>query len=1012
MSATRFQTPAELLDADRDARRLLDRIETRHNLCLKAWPTRRVAMVLAHEVDLRTMHGKTTAILAETELRKIQTSDLLGLCAHTQGDFAPRVFSRAGFLEALGNPAPSNHDWFSHLDLVVVSCVEDTLQRPFEWEHLCYRIHDDCVLKGRRLPQFLLVISPRDAAEGAVRRNFPVFGLNTRFALGDHMAHEFAFSGSPVAYLWWTLWAAEDAYLHQLMRTSPQVDYGVEPVLAYFSGQREVSPSHYRPDPGVPMDDQRELMQAQIEDAREAAFEKHVATYEDGHFIRHSACSAESVRDACGNPWRVLRSLADDGGEALLASIVVPPSLLRGYLVSNAGYFSSASTLEPLTPRMLNSLNDTVAQLYLRLKRGSQVELEEIRRVLERVGVAKVVFSDVFAELKRGFRELFGASVADRLRVETDSRWQDDADRCASGAFVRRSWVSLSDAKRSGEVDWLDELSVDVEGGASGGTVRRDHAWQLFGPGRQFCIEGKLFRGESVEQKSVRVAKDRSLVQVMTRCEYSVCVNDPLSRKHIEPLEPVKGDRFELRVEVLELPFRVASPSWWESSDFGEQWIQKSRPQPERVYRPGRALRVLLCSPSGEGQPLWTPAQRLAFAQWLNEAARTLLPESYGFMIAATSVGLDALPTTRPAGGITPQLSFVGETAEHDSEAVWIFEDSHADLGIVGACRDRIEWILNLCLDHLVWSQDEAGGVDDAQNCELNHRRLTQDFMAYGREAADAAFDFKGLRDVLENVGIFSARERITTHRHLELDRLRRRQGDASGGYEAGPSSGDMSCDFCGVPISTQGERLPDGRHRCKDCSETAIDTLSEAQQICERVLQEFPEAFGRRLDVPVSIVFASAHDIAARNGTTFLPTSAFDARAIGIACAEADGRYTIMIESGQRMAHFSMTLVHELTHVWQYVWSDIAQLNEQPGHLIITEGHASWAECRYARYKAAQASTRAESKRWEEAASRQASQLEQRSDEYGQGYRRFLQLVGAEGDAFGWLAGQYPKAV
>lgn len=1017
MMQKRMLAPADLLDKDKEANGLLILLETGRNMMLTACASHRLACVLARSIDRRTAQGKTTAILADSELRKAQFFDLLGLCEYREGredNFTPRTYARSGFLDVLDSQARNEDDWFNHLDLVIVPCVEDTLQHPFEWEHLCYRIHDRCVRTGKPLPQFILVISPRDLAEPSLRRNFPIFDLNTAYSMGEHTAHEHAFGGSPVSHVWWTLWAAEDSYLQSIMPAATGTDYGIEPVLAYFAGSKDVRPSLYRPDSAVAMEDQRETLRSHLTSRRGQPLEQYVSICTDGYFGRSDECSAEAVRDLTGNPWRMLRTLVEDGGEAMLASVVVQPGVLRGYLIGNAAYYSKVS-LEPLTPRMLNSLYDTLAQMYLRLKRDARIALDEVRKSLLRASPesdAAVRKGDSFTVLKDGFKKFFDATIANRLRLSTNRIWTLQPD--GSGSFSRKTWVSLDASRRLEEVGWLTSLRVDIEGGAEAGFIRRDHAWQLHGPGQQCCLGGKLFRGEAIEDDHVRVVKDRSLVTVLTRREIAICMNDPLERKQIEAQAPIRGSRFEFRAEAFELPFRILSAAWWESEDFGDTWRRNDRPQPDRAYLPGRALRIVLSSDNGE--PMWTPAQRLALVLWLNEAARTLLPESFPFFVAATSLEESALPQHPPTRGLTPQLQFIGDTDPLDRTAIWIIEDSHADLGIVGVCKDRAEWLLNLCLDYLTWRADEAGTPPDTTLCEINYARIQKDFLAYGEAAVDPACDFTGLRETLSSSGLITARSSRTKSRRQFLARSQVEAAEAGGAGEViatdEGAAASVICDFCAAGITTQGQRLADGRHRCHACSAVAVDSAAEAQKICDRVLSEFHLVFAREVPVALKIHFASASEIAARAGKNFLPTSAFDVRSIGMACVVDGNDYSIFIEQGHAMPDLSMTIAHELAHIWQYTWTDFARLQAEPDGLLLTEGHASWAEICYARYKAANAANREERNLWEVAADKLAANLNQRSDEYGQGYRRFMQQFGPEGDAFGWLAGQYPKAV
>lgn len=997
-------------NADSEAKSLLERLDAGVSLVLTAWPTLRLASVLAASIDRRTAHGKTTAILADGTSRLEQLSDLELLCDEIEGEFRPRKYTRSSFLNDLGSAI--SEEWFDHLDLVLIPCVEDTLRRPFEWEHLCYRIIDRCTDRGLVIPQFVLVISHRDLAEPALRRNFPVLELNQRYVNGQHVPHEAAFGGIPVRKIWWTMWAAEDAYLPKLMKTDTAIDYGVEPVLAYFAGARQITPSYYLVDSSISMEDQLEAFQSRLMSLRKRPWSEFMVGCSDGYFVRTNSCSAESIRVDSGNPWPILRSLSENGGDSLLVNIVVPPTLLRGYLLANASYFS-CNPIEPLTPRMLNSLNDAIAQLYLRMKQSTaRIALDEVRRILVRAkgGYPKMT-GDIFFELQELFKSAFGVSVANRLRTVVTNQWETTSDGMIGG-FTRRTWVVLDSACRGEEVDWLHELRIESEGNLDAEIVRRDHVHQLYSRGQQCCIAGKLFRVEAVELETVRVRKVAEL-PVITRRELDVKVGSKSNRHLVEAHAPASGHNYIFRCEVFELPFVVSCQARWESVDYGSSWERFEDKLPLREYRFGRAVRVFLSDL--DSMSIWTPSQRLALVQFLNESARTLLPESFPFFIATTYVSEEQLPESRIAHSLTPKLAFSGEDEAIDLTSIWVFEDSHADMGIVGAFKDRVKWLLGLCLDYISWRFDEGSVAYASGSLRLNESRLQRDFLTYGEEKIDPAFDFDGLRKSFERCSLFVGRNGISENRHQVLEQTRKNEVERNGVGHSNEGhrnlSGAVDCDFCGENISTQGEVLDDERHRCGTCSQTAVDNPEQAQYICQEVIANVSRLFRIQLSVSVKIRFASASQIAHELGEHFLPTSSFDQRAIGLAMMRGERDYEVFLERGHPALHLAMTLAHELTHIWQYMWLDYQRMESEHGKVLI-EGHASWVEIAYARAMMEEARESDNKNAWAAVLQRHEKGLLQRQDEYGQGYRRLMQAVGIDGDVFLFLGALYRKAI
>ena len=76
------------------------------------------------------------------------------------------------------------------------------------------------------------------------------------------------------------------------------------------------------------------------------------------------------------------------------------------------------------------------------------------------------------------------------------------------------------------------------------------------------------------------------------------------------------------------------------------------------------------------------------------------------------------------------------------------------------------------------------------------------------------------------------------------------------------------------------------------------------------------------------------------------------------------------------------MTMVHELTHIWQYLNWDTKKIRKEygkEGELEVYEGMAKWSEIQYA-YLIGEFST----------AKREEVYTRSRNDEYGRGFLRF----------------------
>lgn len=194
-------------------------------------------------------------------------------------------------------------------------------------------------------------------------------------------------------------------------------------------------------------------------------------------------------------------------------------------------------------------------------------------------------------------------------------------------------------------------------------------------------------------------------------------------------------------------------------------------------------------------------------------------------------------------------------------------------------------------------------------------------------------------------------------------------------------------CDFCSLPLSgVSFERLNDGRIRCNDCGSTAITTIEDFREIFFRCLETMEDFYGIKYKVPISVKMTNAREIAKGSGMIFRPSTDVAIRALGFA-QKKFGQYSLVVENGSPRLGAINTIVHEMTHIWQYFnWNtaDIYRIYAmrnpdctKKARDIVYEGMAMWASVQYLyqigeTYYAAQ----------------QEAIIEQREDVYGIGFR------------------------
>ena len=194
--------------------------------------------------------------------------------------------------------------------------------------------------------------------------------------------------------------------------------------------------------------------------------------------------------------------------------------------------------------------------------------------------------------------------------------------------------------------------------------------------------------------------------------------------------------------------------------------------------------------------------------------------------------------------------------------------------------------------------------------------------------------------------------------------------------------AGSRYCDFCGTEIyGVEYETLLDGRDRCLSCSRTAIKSAAEFRKVFEDVKRNMEAFFGIKINVGIRVEAVSAKAMQQRLGQRFVPSPQRDGRALGIAVRDKNG-YSLYMENGAPRMSTMLTMAHELTHIWQYIyWNDhdIKQRYGQSMSFEVYEGMAKWAEIQYA-YLINEPAV----------AKREEIYASCRNDEYGYGFLRY----------------------
>lgn len=207
-------------------------------------------------------------------------------------------------------------------------------------------------------------------------------------------------------------------------------------------------------------------------------------------------------------------------------------------------------------------------------------------------------------------------------------------------------------------------------------------------------------------------------------------------------------------------------------------------------------------------------------------------------------------------------------------------------------------------------------------------------FLLYGYEEVPSALDLEATIEYLKDQGFYN--NYLKQARESKLVKMK--------WYNYQFENGVHYCDFCGAPLEGKFDLLDDGRERCLECSGEALTKVSEFRKLYKKTRKDMEKIFGIKLKAKISIKTCNAQKIAEELGGTFTPSPGFDGRTLGFACRYGRS-HDIYIENGSPAIETAKTLVHEMTHIWQY--SNLPDLFENRD-LEIIEGMAVWAEVQY----------------------------------------------------------------
>lgn len=369
---------------------------------------------------------------------------------------------------------------------------------------------------------------------------------------------------------------------------------------------------------------------------------------------------------------------------------------------------------------------------------------------------------------------------------------------------------------------------------------------------------------------------------------------------------------------------------------------------------------------------------------YVHQQLHVFSPEAKAVFSSLDDEQIGILSVLYPDVTDLPDSSVTGERKAPIT--IWILEESQTGLGVVDFLdsTQNSQKIWEIVHDYLAYKCSEAGQKDL--------------YLYFGMDKAkhDAfPYDFEGALAVaaqmIDNLATSLNAMRKTWHAGTNVTFMPNRYDPLT-----------ISCDFCAENLTDkEHEVLGDGRIRCKRCASSAVTKSDELLRIKNEVRQDLMRIWNVTIPQVEETEFRDAAALHAALGQSFHPTHEYDSRAVGLAIAHADRQgvaYRMLIENGAPKMSIYLTIAHELTHIWQYVYLDLP--NEQTFPRWMLEGHATYIEYILAKHwlengQIPECAWIVETLREQAAA---------RSNLYGEGLAHFLEIVDGKQNPFQYM--------
>ncbi len=666
-----------------------------------------------------------------------------------------------------------------------------------------------------------------------------------------------------------------------------------------------------------------------------------------------------------------------------LLHIISPAYLLRQYFADNINYFYK-TPIYALTAKILSSIFSLAVTLMEKLILTGLSEPDLLTH-LHRV---KPAACDAAQELRNLFIRAFDIDIVTYNMLTIEKHYPFSGTE-----FTQEYFFKLNPTiKTFFQFDWFKKIKIDDPFNNTLDEIYMDHLYQNYLPGQVHTFTQKPYRIEDLDQQSgiLRVCHVNPPNISFYRPELTLS----LAKIHKQCLDEYRSvecfNNLDMILQLSEATFTITTTGYYYGEGSHIKYKPLERGGKERYYSLGRVLKIDIFPTAKSAVNVTQLSTNLVLL--LKEILATFFPETHQYVIVCSS-SIDKA-VARAHKMLFPQFtSCEPETEKSKAVNLYLFEDSHLDLGLLLSIFDKWKYILKILDDYLTWVLQGLPADPAAVSMPIEKRLYYFQFFT---------------SQVLPFINLEKTSEFL--HKCVGDNDLTRARGDFYNRKEVAVveiPKGIHQCDFCAKPLpAAEVEVLTDGRERCKTCRDTAIDHIESLSTIDDKslvkvyndALHYFKKELKLTLRENISIQFATAAEISQHTGSGTTPTVRIDTRLIAYNTLENNGQ-VIRIENGCPYHLTFAAIVYQLTLIWQSDHLNTTKMPTQERPLLLT-GHAVWAQIHCLELKAMAEEYRQE--------------IAWQKNEFGDAYRFISQLLTQHkdtADPFQLLMKLYPAA-